>query len=197
MVTAAVNIEVPDMTGKCAVVTGASDGLGLGLAQRLAAAGAEVIMPVRNENKGATAVAAIRRAVPGAEVSTRALDLASLRSVTDLAAQLTREDRPIHVLINNAGVMTPPRRRLTGDGFELQFATNHLGHFALVAGILPLLQWGQARITTQSSISAAQHGVHWDDLQWATSYSRSASYSSSKIAVSLFGMELHRRSTTL
>ncbi|WAJ44416.1 SDR family oxidoreductase [Mycobacterium sp. Aquia_216] len=196
MASTALDIEVPELSGKLALVTGASDGLGLGLAQRLAAAGAEVIMPVRNEQKGATAVAGIQRDVPGAKVSTRRLDLASLRSVTDLAARLTSEGRPIHILINNAGVMTPPERRVTADGLELQFATNHLGHFALAAQILPLLQEGRARVTTQSSIAAAQHGIHWDDLQWADSYSKSSSYSSSKIAVSLFGMELHRRSTT-
>lgn len=188
------DIDVPDLSGKLAVVTGASDGLGLGLARRLAGAGAEVIMPVRNEAKGADAVAAIRQAVPAATVSTRRLDLSSLQSVTDLAGQLLAERRPIHILINNAGVMTPPKRCVTVDGLELQFATNHLGHFALAGQILPLLQQGSARVTTQSSIAARQHGVHWNDLQWAASYSTSASYSSSKIAVSLFAMELDRRS---
>jgi NAD(P)-dependent dehydrogenase (short-subunit alcohol dehydrogenase family) len=191
----AIDLDVPDLSGKLAVVTGASDGFGLGLATRLAGAGAEVIMPVRNEQKGAAAAAEIKRAVPAAAVSTRRLDLSSLQSVTDLAGQLLSEDRPIHIMINNAGVMTPPQRRVTVDGFELQFATNHLGHFALVGQILPLLRKGNARVTTQSSIAAAQHGIHWDDLQWEKSYSTSKSYSSSKIAVSLFGMELNRRST--
>ncbi|WP_319452860.1 MULTISPECIES: SDR family oxidoreductase [unclassified Mycobacterium] len=188
------NIEVPELSGRLAVVTGASDGLGLCLAHRLAQAGAEVIMPVRNERKGADAVAAITRAVPTATVSTRRLDLSSLESVSDLAAELLSEDRPVHILVNNAGVMTPPQRQVTVDGFELQFATNHLGHFALVGQILPLLRMGKARVTTQSSVAAAQHGIHWDDLQWERSYSTSGSYASSKIAVSLFGMELDRRS---
>jgi NAD(P)-dependent dehydrogenase (short-subunit alcohol dehydrogenase family) len=130
------NIDVPDLSGRLAVVTGASDGLGLCLAHRLAQAGAEVIMPVRNERKGADAVAAITRAVPAATVSTRRLDLSSLESVRDLAAELLSEDRPIHIVVNNAGVMTPPRRQATVDGFELQFATNHLGHFAHDIGVL-------------------------------------------------------------
>ena len=188
------DIDVPDLSGKRAVVTGASDGLGLRLASRLARAGAEVVMPVRNERKGAAAVATITAQVPAAKVSTRRLDLSSLQSVSELAADLTSEDRPIHILVNNAGVMTPPQRQVTTDGFELQFATNHLGHFALLAQILPLLRRGRARVTTQSSVAAASHGVHWADLQWERSYSTSASYSSSKIAVSLLGMELDRRS---
>lgn len=188
------DVDVPDLSGKLAVVTGASDGLGLRLAQRLANAGAEVIMPVRNEHKGAAAIAEIRRMAPTAKLSTRRLDLSSLQSVSDSAAQLTSEDRPIDILVNNAGVMTPPRRQVTVDGFELQFATNHLGHFALVGQILPLLRRGKARVTTQSSVAAAQHGIHWEDLQWERSYSTSKSYASSKIAESLFGMELDRRS---
>ena len=188
------DIDVPDLSGKLAVVTGASDGLGLRLATRLARAGAEVVMPVRNERKGATAVATITAQVPNAKVSVRRLDLSSLESVSELAADLTREDRPIHILVNNAGVMTPPQRQVTVDGFELQFATNHLGHFALLGQILPLLQRGHARVTTQSSVAAASHGVHWEDLQWERSYSAAASYSSSKVAVSLLGMELDRRS---
>lgn len=187
-------MDVPNLSGTLAVVTGASDGLGLRLAGRLAQAGAEVILPVRNERKGADAVASILHETPGATVSTRRLDLSSLQSVADLAGQLLAEDRPVDVLVNNAGVMTPPRRQVTVDGFELQFATNHLGHFALVAQILPLLRKRGARVTTQSSIAANQNGIHWDDLQWERSYSTSRSYSSSKIASSLFGMELDRRS---
>jgi NAD(P)-dependent dehydrogenase (short-subunit alcohol dehydrogenase family) len=105
------DIDVPDLSGRLAVVTGASDGLGLRLAHRLARAGAEVIMPVRNERKGADALAAITRAVPTATVSTRRLDLSSLESVSHLAGELLSEDRPIHILVNNAAVMTPPHRQ--------------------------------------------------------------------------------------
>jgi NAD(P)-dependent dehydrogenase (short-subunit alcohol dehydrogenase family) len=188
------NITVPDLTGKLAVVTGASDGIGFGLAGRLAAAGAEVIMPVRNQVKGAAAAERIRRAVPGANVSTRELDLSSLRTVEALADVLSAEDRPIHILINNAGLMTPPKREVTRDGFELQFGTNHLGHFALTARLLPLLRAGRARVTTQTSFAANSGGINWDDLQWEKKYNATASYAQSKIATMMFGLELDRRS---
>jgi NAD(P)-dependent dehydrogenase (short-subunit alcohol dehydrogenase family) len=189
------NIDVPDLTGKLAVVTGASDGLGLGLAGRLAAAGADVIMPVRNPAKGDAAVDRIHRATPGARVSTRELDLSSLQSVASLGATLNAEGRPIDILINNAGVMTPPTRQVTQDGFELQFGANHLGHFALVADLLPLLRAGNARVTTQSSISARTAKFNWDDLQWEHAYNANRAYGQSKLAIMLFGLELQRRST--
>ncbi|HEY0248396.1 MAG TPA: SDR family oxidoreductase, partial [Gryllotalpicola sp.] len=102
--------------------------------------------------------------------------------------------RPIDVLVNNAGVMTPPARQTTRDGFELQFGTNHLGHFALVAGLLPLLRAGRARVTSQISVSANQNTINWDDLNWERSYSGNRAYSQSKIALGLFGLELDRRS---
>jgi NAD(P)-dependent dehydrogenase (short-subunit alcohol dehydrogenase family) len=188
------DITVPDLTGRRAVVTGASDGVGLGLAGRLAAAGAEVVMPVRDPRKGEAAVAAIRGRVPGAHVSLRALDLSSLASVAALAETLLAEDLPIHVLVNNAGVMTPPDRRTTTDGFELQFGTNHLGHFALVSHLLPLLRAGRARVTSQLSIAANRNAVNWDDLNWERSYHPFRAYSQSKIALGLFGLELGRRS---
>ncbi|MCG8928138.1 SDR family oxidoreductase [Lentzea sp. CC55] len=188
------DVEVPDLTGRRAVVTGASDGVGLGIAARLAAAGAEVVMPVRNERKGAAAVAEIRRRTPGARVSVRALDLSSLRSVAELGAVLLREGAPIHVLVNNAGVMTPPERQTTADGFELQWGTNHLGHFALVRHLLPLLKAGRARVTSQVSIAANQNSINWDDLNWERSYSGGKACSQSKIACGLVGLELARRS---
>jgi NAD(P)-dependent dehydrogenase (short-subunit alcohol dehydrogenase family) len=189
-----IDITIPDLSGKRAVVTGASDGIGVGIAHRLAAAGAEVIMPVRNPRKGEAAIATIRRADPGANVSLRSLDLSSLDSVTALAETLIEEDRPIHILINNAGVMTPPERQTTADGFELQFGTNHLGHFALVGRLLPLLRAGRARVTSQISIAANQGSVNWDDLNWERSYRGQRAYSQSKIALGLFGLELDRRS---
>ncbi|RSN39881.1 short chain dehydrogenase [Amycolatopsis sp. WAC 04197] len=188
------DISVPDLTGKLAVVTGASDGLGLGLAARLAAAGAEVVMPVRNPRKGQAALTKIRDLHPGAEVSLRDLDLSSLESVAAMADRLVGEGRPIHILVNNAGVMTPPDRQTTKDGFELQFGTNHLGHFALVARLFPLLRKGNARITSQISIAADQHSVNWADLQWQRTYKGQHAYSQSKIAFGLFGLELDRRS---
>ncbi|MFD4641906.1 SDR family oxidoreductase [Lentzea sp. NPDC058436] len=188
------DVEVPDLTGKRAVVTGASDGVGLGIAGRLAAAGAEVIMPVRNQRKGEAAIAEIRRRTPSAQVSLRSLDLSSLGSVAALGETLMAEDEPIHILINNAGVMTPPERQTTADGFELQWGTNHLGHFALVRHLLPLLKAGRARVTSQISIAANQNAINWDDLNWERSYSGGKAYSQSKIAFGLFGLELARRS---
>ncbi|MER6990024.1 SDR family oxidoreductase [Saccharopolyspora hirsuta] len=194
MARTATDIPVPDLTGKLAVVTGASDGVGLGLATRLAAAGAEVVMPVRNPRKGEAALAKIRQQHPDADISLRELDLSSLESVAALADQLTDEGRPIHVLVNNAGVMTPPDRQTTKDGFELQLGTNHLGHFALVARLLPLLRAGRARVTSQISVAANRHSINWNDLQWERAYSGNRAYSQSKIALGLFGLELDRRS---
>ncbi|QOR71562.1 SDR family oxidoreductase [Ruania alkalisoli] len=189
-----VDITIPDLTGKRALITGASDGMGMIMARRLAAAGAEVIMPVRNPRKGDAAAAHIRDQVPGARVSLRTLDLSSLDSVRALGQTLLAEGEPIHLLINNAGLMTPPDRQLTADGFELQLGTNHLGHVALVGQILPLLRAGRARVTSQVSIAARRGTVNWDDLQFARSYDGRKAYSQSKIAFGLFGLELQRRS---
>ncbi|MFE9288883.1 SDR family oxidoreductase [Streptomyces olivaceus] len=188
------DITVPDQSGKRAVVTGASDGIGLGIATRLAAAGAEVVLPVRNPRKGEAALEAIRGQVPDADVSLRTLDLSSLDSVAALGRTLLAEDRPVHLLVNNAGVMTPPERQTTADGFELQLGTNHLGHFALVAHLLPLLRAGRARVTSQISVAANQGAINWDDLNWERSYDGRRAYSQSKIAFGLFGLELDRRS---
>ncbi|MCP2264236.1 SDR family oxidoreductase [Promicromonospora thailandica] len=188
------DITVPSLAGKRALVTGASDGMGLGLATRLAAAGAEVLMPVRNRSKGEAAAATVRRTVPDADIALHDLDLASLDSVAALGQTLRAEGRPIHVLINNAGVMQPPGRQTTADGFELQLGTNHLGHVALVAHLMPLLRAGRARITSQVSVAAERGGIHWDDLSWERSYSGMRAYAQSKIALGLFGLELQRRS---
>jgi NAD(P)-dependent dehydrogenase (short-subunit alcohol dehydrogenase family) len=183
------DMSVPDLTGKLAVVTGGSDGLGLGLAERLARAGAEVILPVRNAAKGSAAAARI-----GGNVSTRPLDLSSLASVAAFADGLNADGRPVHLLINNAGVMAPATRHTTDDGLELQFETNYLGHFALVARILPLLRAGHARVTTQSSIAARTGRIAFDDLQSAEKYAPMRAYGLSKLATMLFGLELDRRS---
>ncbi|MFD6989893.1 SDR family oxidoreductase [Streptomyces sp. NPDC059943] len=189
-----IDITVPDLSGKRAVVTGASDGIGLGLATRLAAAGAEVLLPVRNPRKGQAAITAIRRTTPDANVSLHALDLSSLASVAALGETLRGQGSPIHILINNAGVMTPPDRQTTADGFELQFATNHLGHFALTAQLLPLLRDGHASVTSQISVAANRNSINWQDLNWERSYDGMKAYSQSKIAFGLFGLELDRRS---
>jgi NAD(P)-dependent dehydrogenase (short-subunit alcohol dehydrogenase family) len=188
------DLTVPDLSGRRAVVTGASDGIGLGLATRLAAAGAEVLLPVRNRRKGEAAVAAIRQTAPAAEVSLHDLDLSSLASVAALADTLRDDGRPIHLLINNAGVMTPPDRQTTADGFELQFGTNHLGHFALVGQLFPLLRAGRARVTSQISVAAARGAINWTDLNWDRSYDGMKAYRQSKIAFGLFALEFDRRS---
>ncbi|UZN03686.1 SDR family oxidoreductase [Cellulomonas sp. S1-8] len=188
------HLTLPALSGRRALVTGASDGIGLKIAQRLAGAGAEVILPVRNRSKGEAAVARIRHEHPGARVSLRDLDLASLGSVAALGQELRADGQPIHLLINNAGVMTPPERQTTVDGFELQLGTNHLGHVALVAHLLPLLVAGRARITSQVSVAARSGAMHWDDLSWETFYDGRRAYGQSKIAFGLFGQELERRS---
>jgi len=188
------DITVPDLTGQFVIVTGASDGIGLGLAGRLAAAGADVVLPIRNPTKGAAALTRIRAATPGANVSTRELDLSSLASVATFSDRLNAEGRPIDLLINNAGVMTPPTRQVTPDGLEVQFGTNYLGPFALVAHLLPLLRAGKARVTSQTSFGAAQGAFNWDDLQWAQKYVPMKAYNQSKLALMIFGLDLDRRS---
>ncbi|MBJ8346893.1 SDR family oxidoreductase [Antrihabitans sp. YC2-6] len=189
------DIAVPDLSGKRAVVTGASDGIGLGIATKLAGAGAEVVLPVRNPHKGEAAVAKIRARHPAAKLVLREVDLSSLASVAALGEQLRADGSPIHFLVNNAGVMTPPERQTTADGFELQFGTNHLSHFALTGHLLPLLQAGQARVTTQSSVAARSGAINWDDPNWERTYDGMRSYRQSKIACGLFGLELSRRSS--
>ena len=187
------HVTLPDLSGRRAVVTGASDGIGFGIARRLAAAGAEVVLPVRNRAKGEAALTRIRGQHLRARVSLREMDLSSLLSVASLGEQLRTEGDPIHLLVNNAGVMRPPQRQTTADGFELQLGTNHLGHVALVAHLLPLLIAGRARITSQISVAASSGEVNWNDVNWESSYDGMRAYSQSKIAFGLFGLELHRR----
>ncbi len=189
-----IDIIVPDLTGKRALITGASDGMGLVMAGRLAAAGAEVLMPVRNRRKGEAAISTVRRAAPDATVSLYDLDLSSLASVAALGDDLRRENRPIHLFIGNAGVMSPPNRQTTADGFEVQFGTNHLGHFAFVGQLLPLLRAGEARAVSQISVAARSGSINWDDPNWERSYDAMRAYRQSKIAYGLFGLELDRRS---
>src|SRR5271167_3490734 len=187
---------VPDLTGKLAIVTGANSGLGFGLARRLSAAGADVVMAIRNRAKGEAAIEEIRATVPDAKLIIKTLDLSSLAAVAALGEQLNGEGRPIDILINNAGVMTPPERDTTADGFELQFGSNHLGHFALTAHLLPLLRAAHgARVVSLSSLAARQSGrIHFDDLQFDKSYSAMQAYGQSKLAVLMFARELDRRS---
>jgi NAD(P)-dependent dehydrogenase (short-subunit alcohol dehydrogenase family) len=188
-------VTVPDLTGKLAVVTGSNSGLGLGLATRLSAAGADVVMAIRNRAKGEAAVEQIRAGVPNAKLTLKQLDLSSLGSVKALGEELNAEGRPIDILINNAGIMQPPQRETTEDGFELQFGGNHLGHFALTGHLLPLLRAaGDARVTTVSSLAARMGGINFDDLQWEKRYNATQAYAQSKSANLMFALELDRRS---
>jgi NAD(P)-dependent dehydrogenase (short-subunit alcohol dehydrogenase family) len=187
--------NVPDLSGKLAVVTGSNSGLGFGLARRLSAAGADVVMAIRNRAKGEAAIDEIRATVPDAKLTIKPLDLSSLASVAALGEQLDAEGRPIDILINNAGVMTPPKRDTTADGFELQFGSNHLGHFALTAHLLPLLRAAEgARVVSLSSLAARRGRIHFDDPQFERSYKPMQAYGQSKLAVLMFARELDRRS---
>jgi NAD(P)-dependent dehydrogenase (short-subunit alcohol dehydrogenase family) len=180
------------MSGKHVVVTGANSGLGFGLAKRLAAAGADVVMAVRSGTKGEAAAAQIRQSQPTAKLSVKLIDLASLASVEAFADGLVSEGRSVDVLINNAGVMTPPARQETSDGFELQFGANHLGHFALTGRLLPLL--GDGRVVTVSSIAATQRNIRFDDVNAVRGYKPMYSYGVAKLAQLMFAFELDRRS---
>jgi NAD(P)-dependent dehydrogenase (short-subunit alcohol dehydrogenase family) len=186
---------VPDLSGRLAVVTGSNSGLGFGLARRLSAAGADVVMAIRNRAKGEAAIDEIRATVPNAKLTIKPLDLSSLAGVADLGEQLNADGCPIDILINNAGVMTPPKRDTTTDGFELQFGSNHLGHFALTAHLLPLLRAADSpRVVSLSSMAARQGRVHFDDPQFEKSYTPMQAYAQSKLAVLMFARELDRRS---
>ncbi|WP_345801226.1 SDR family oxidoreductase [Microbacterium sp. AZCO] len=190
------SIRLPDLRGQRAVVTGASDGVGVEIARALAIAGADVVLPVRNRAKGERAVASILADAPHAHLTLVDLDLADLASVAKGAEALFAAGRPIRILVLNAGMIAlgDPVRHTSADGFELHFQTNHLGHFALVARILPLLRAGAARVTVQSSLAARSAQLRWDDLQLERHYSVFAAYGASKLALSLFALELGRRS---
>ena len=189
------DIDVPDQSGTLAVVTGANSGIGFGVSQRLVAAGAEVILAVRNMDKGKKAAQDIRAEYPDARVVVEQLDLASLASVEAFADRMLTYGRPLHLLINNAGIMTPPTRNITTDGFELQFGTNYLGHFALTGRLFPLLRKaGSARVVSLSSLVNRIGTINFEDLQWEHRYRPSFAYGQSKLANLMFAMELNRRS---
>ncbi|BCY09514.1 SDR family oxidoreductase [Actinoplanes sp. L3-i22] len=182
-----------DLTGRLAVVTGASDGIGRELATHLAHAGADLVLPVRNPAKGEAAAALIRRANPTAKIRLERLDLADLASVTAFADALLGEGRPLDLLVNNAGVMLPPQRQVTVDGFELQFGTNVLGHAALTLRLLPLLRAAHGRVTTLTSAAAKHARIDWDDLSAERKYRGTRAYGRSKLLNLLFALELDRR----
>jgi len=186
--------DIPDQTGRLAVITGANTGLGLETAMALTAHGATVVLAVRDLDKGKDAATKITAASPGADVSIQRLDLSSLDSVREAAHDLRASHDRIDLLINNAGVMYTPRST-TAEGFELQFGTNHLGHFALTGLLLEqLLAVAGSRVVTVSSVGhRIRARINFDDLQSEHHYSRIAAYGQSKLANLMFTYELQRR----
>jgi NAD(P)-dependent dehydrogenase (short-subunit alcohol dehydrogenase family) len=188
-------LDVPDLTGKRAIVTGANSGLGLELTRRLSGAGAEVTLAVRSGDRGKAAVTQVRSENPGAGLSVRIIDLSSLASVAAFADAELADARPLDILINNAGIMMPPKRETTVDGLELQFEANYLGHFALTGQLLPLLRAAESsRVVALSSIYARQGRLDWKNLQSEKSYRPGRAYGLSKLAMLMFARELDRRS---
>ncbi|GIM91868.1 SDR family NAD(P)-dependent oxidoreductase [Paractinoplanes toevensis] len=183
--------DTPDQRGRVAIVTGANTGLGFATAQALAGRGATVVLAVRNVAKGKQAAARI-----AGDVAVQELDLTSLESIRAAAADLRAAHPRIDLLINNAGVMYTPKQT-TRDGFEMQFGTNHLGHFALTGLLLDrLLPVPGSRVVTVSSVGhRIRAAIHFDDLQWEHSYGRVAAYGQSKLANLMFTYELQRRLT--
>ncbi len=179
--------DIPDQSGRIAVVTGPG-GLGFETALGLVGARARVVLAGRNPEKGAAAVAAIRTQVRGADVAFVQLDLASLESVEACAASLLKDLPRLDLLINNAGVMAPPTRQETADGFELQFGVNYLGHFAL------LRQGDGPRVVSLSSVAHRMGTIRFPDLHWRYGYSAWGAYGQSKLAMLMFALELQRRS---
>ncbi|GLP77754.1 short-chain dehydrogenase [Mycobacterium antarcticum] len=185
--------NIPDQTDRIAVITGANTGLGYETAAALAGKGAHVVLAVRNLDKGKAAADLIARRYPGAEVSLQELDLTSLDSIREASDQLHTAHDKIDLLVNNAGVMTTPKGT-TKDGFELQFGTNHLGHFAFTGRLADLLLGAPgSRVVTVSSMGHRFSGIRFDDLQSERSYNRLTAYGQSKLANLLFTYELQRR----
>jgi NAD(P)-dependent dehydrogenase (short-subunit alcohol dehydrogenase family) len=185
--------DIPDQSGTLAIVTGATGGLGLETALGLAGAGAEVILAGRNPAKGRAAEALIRARHGAAKARFEMIDLASLASVTAFADRLLAADRPIDSLVNNAGVMALRRRATTRDGFEMQFGTNYVSHFALTARLLPLLNAAKARVVQLSSIVHRSGTIRLDDLNHEHGYKAWPVYAQSKLAMLMFALELDRR----
>ncbi len=187
--------DVPDQTGRIAIVTGANSGIGLETARVLAQKGAHVVLACRNQDKGEAACATITQRGAHAEVEFQALDLASLESVKIFAEGFSAAHQRLDLLINNAGLMIPPFSR-TVDGFEIQFGTNHLGHFALTGRLLPtLLQTAGSRVGTVSSLAHRYGPLDFKKLNAEKGYSPTRAYGYSKLANLLFMRELQRRCT--
>ena len=187
--------HLPRLTGRTAVVTGANSGIGLEASRGLAALGARVVMACRSEERAEAAAVDIHSTVPGADLVVRRLDLADLSSVAAFAETFAETDR-LDLLVNNAGLMAPPVRQETADGFEMQFGVNVLGHFALTARLLPhLLRAPAARAVWLSSIAHRRGRIRLDDLQSEGSYSPFGAYQQSKLADLMLAIEMQRRLT--
>jgi NAD(P)-dependent dehydrogenase (short-subunit alcohol dehydrogenase family) len=183
-----------DLSGKTAIITGASSGIGIETARALASAGAEVILPVRDPSKGEATAADLRASIKGCRVRVAAMDLSDLDSVRRFAESFLSENKPLHILINNAGIMAGPLQR-TPTGWELQFATNHLGHFLLTVLLIPALKAGSpSRIVSLSSIGHRISPVDFDDIHFQKrAYDKWKAYGQAKTANALFAVELDRR----
>lgn len=187
--------NIPDQSGKIVLITGGNSGIGLEAARVMSLKNAEVILTARSTENGKKAADRIKAEYPAAKVTWMVLDLADLQAVRAFSAAFHEKYQRLDILMNNAGVMYPASRTETKDGFELQFGTNHLGHFALTALLLDILKnTPESRVVTQSSIAHTMIGnVHLQDLNWEKSYSRTQAYSQSKLANLLFTYELDRR----
>ncbi len=185
--------DVPDQTGKRAIVTGANSGVGFQTARELARAGAEVVLACRSAERGEAAAAEIRAEQPGAKVEAGLLDLSTLASVRAFAERVS--GKPLDILVNNAGISITPKREVTPDGFEKQLATNYLGHFALTGLLLPsLLQATAPRVVSVSSLAHTRAKFFFDDFQLERSYNPLTAYGQSKLAMLVYARELERRS---
>lgn len=186
--------DIPSQAGRIAIVTGATSGLGERCAHTLARRGAELVLAVRDTARGERMAEAIRGQTPGAKVTVGRLDLADLASVREFAAWAGAALPRIDILINNAGLGMQPRRQETRDGFEQQFGTNHLGHFALTGLLMPaLLRAPAPRVVPVASMAHRRGRIHWDDLQLKQGYSGREAYNQSKLANLMFGLELAAR----
>lgn len=186
--------DTPSQAGKTAIITG-TGGIGYETALVLARAGSKVILAGRNESKGKASINKIMEKVADADIVFELLDLADLASIRSFGERMISEYTVIDTLINNAGVMSPPQRRLTNDGFELQFGTNYLSHFALTSLMLPLLKKAKdPRVITLGSIAHRNGSIDFDNLQSEHKYEPSVAYAQSKLACIMFAFELQRKS---
>lgn len=190
--------DIPSQQGKTILITGANSGIGLQASTVLSGKGAYIIMAVRNIEKGREAVRKIQEKYSGARLDLMQLDLSDFNSIRKFSAEFHARYSQLHILMNNAGVMNPPIRQVTKQNFEIQFGTNHLGHFLLTGLLLDILKkTNDSRIVVQTSLAHkdkwSKPGIHFDDLNWEKSYNRLQAYAQSKLANMLFAYELDRK----